>query len=639
MRRRSWGLALCALSFAASAANPAPPSLADILRPHSHDLFTVSPDGRYIAATARVDGRMMLAIVNRETLKAERVIDPDERGDIARMAWVGPERLYMMNSRVGYRVEQAYLEPYVIAMNVDGSDKRTLTQSILDTLIDDDEHILVEKCARPSSKGCWPYVEKVRSRDGRGGQRVAEAPAINASFLADNAGRVHFAWALDDADVHRLWLRRGEEWALLNDESTSGIETGPIGFSRDGRFGFLLSERKAGPNVIERVELATGAREVVLSDPLLDPEFLVWSADGREPIGAAFGLHIPRARFWDSSHPDARLVRQLEAAYPDDIVRIESGSRDGRHVVVRVSGDRDPGSYYLFDRTRMRAALVARAQPWVGPDQLSPARPVRFNARDGLELTGYLTLPIAPAGERPPLVVLPHGGPFGVRDSWDYDEETQILAAHGYAVLRVNFRGSAGFGRAFTELGYRQWGARMQDDLTDATRWALASGEVDPSRACIWGTSYGGYAALMGAALEPDLYRCAISTAGPTDLNLMWKWGDTQRSRWGRGYLEQVMGRDGKALLAASPIAHAGTLRPALMLAHGLHDQRVAFQHARDMRAALEKAGKPYVGYFPTDETHGVYGDDNRHRYYTQVLDFLATHLGGRRAAVAAKAR
>jgi dipeptidyl aminopeptidase/acylaminoacyl peptidase len=221
-----------------------------------------------------------------------------------------------------------------------------------------------------------------------------------------------------------------------------------------------------------------------------------------------------------------------------------------------------------------------------------------------------------------------------VYDSALYDSEAALLASEGYAVLRVNFRGSAGYGRGFTRLGYREWGHRMQDDLTDATRWASTRPDVDPSRVCIWGTSYGGYAALMGAALEPTLYRCAVATAAPTDLTILWRWGDTHRSKYGRIFLEEAVGKDSAVLRAASPIAYADRMKPALMLAHGVLDDRVAFENARQMTAALDRAGKAYVGYFPKNETHGVYGQANREAYYTRVLDFLATHIGGRRAAV-----
>src|SRR5690606_14293195 len=162
----------------------------------------------------------------------------------------------------------------------------------------------------------------------------------------------------------------------------------------------------------------------------------------------------------------------------------------------------------------------------------------------------------------------------------------------------------------------------------DATRWVIGQGKVDGSRVCIWGSSYGGYAALMGAIEEPALYRCVIATAAVSDLNLMWKWGDVQRSRQGRGYLDRTVGDDKAELLHYSPARRAGEIKASLLLVHGVRDTRVSYEHAKAMQAALDEAGKKYAGYFPRNETHGIYGDENREEYYGRVLRFLDAYLG-----------
>lgn len=622
--RSLWGAgaALCCASVMA-----APPSLDDLLKPSEHTLLTISPGGQYIAATVRMDERVMLAIIDRRTQKLVRALDPEKNGTVERVSWVNDERLFLMNSRTGRSVQQAYLEPAIVAINADGSRMRTLYASVIDTLVDDDEHILISRCAKRLSKGCWNYVQKVDNDGGRSGPRIADAPLVNAGFMADNRGQVRFAYGWDDSDIQQLWLYSGDTWSRLNDEATTGIEVTPIGVSRDGNHGFLRSERAAGPDVIERIDFADGARAIVLSDPLLDPAHVLWSADGSQPIGAAFGLGVPRARFWDEADPDARLVRQLEAAFPEDAVALTSGSKDGAYAVVTVWSDRDPGSYYLLDRDAKRSSLIARAKPWLSPDTLAAAQPISLAARDGITLHGYMTMPLNVEGKMP-LVVLPHGGPFGERDAWAYDEEVQILAAKGYAVLRVNFRGSDGFGRAFEESGFRQWGRKMQDDVTDATRWAIAQDRVDPDRVCIWGSSYGGYAALMGAIQAPELYRCVVATAAVTDLNLSWRWGDVQRSRYGRHYMEVAMGNDPKELREYSPVTHASRIQADVLLVHGKRDGRVSFEHAKGMLAALQEARKVVEHDFFGDETHGIHGEENRKDYYKRVLGFLDARIG-----------
>ena len=610
-----------------AAAGAAPPTLEELLKPGQHTLMRMSPDGSYVAATSRVGDRVMLAIINRRTNKLVRVLDPGEEGRVESVVWATDERLFLMKSRPGVGVNESFVDPEIVSINVDGTRRRAFYASVVDMLIDDSEHILIARCARQSSKGCWNYVQRANN-DGRPvGPRVAEAPMVDAGFVSDNRGEVRFAYSWNDADVQQLWLLNEGSWTQINDEARSGIESIPIGTSRDGRSGFLRSEHASGPDVIERIEFATGTRSTVMSDPKLDPLHILWSADGTQPIGAAYGLGVPRARFWDPSDPDAKLIVQLEAAFPEDSVALTSGTRDGQHSVVSVWSDVDPGSYYLLDRASKRTSLVARATPWLSPDVMAPARPISFTTRDGIAMSGYLTLPLEGVG-RPPLIVLPHGGPFGVRDAWRFDEEVQILAAHGYAVLRVNFRGSDGLGRSFEESGFLQWGLRMQDDVTDATRWAISQGHAEAGRICIWGTSYGGYAALMGAVREPDLYKCVVATAAVTDLNISWKWGSVQRSRWGRHFMEHSIGKDPKQLREVSPVKHAGSIRADVLLVHGKRDSRVSFEHAKAMLAAFELAKKPIEHDFFTDETHGIHGDENRQEYYQLVLAFLDARLG-----------
>ncbi len=625
---RSIVAVLCAL--AGVCAQAAPPTLEDILKPSLHEIVKISPDGRYVAATLRKpennQNRMLLVIIDRETNKPVRVLDPEEKSEISRVWWVNDERLFVMSTWGGDNVQQYYLDPRVIAINVDGTRIRGFYASIVDTLIDDDKHILIERCAKQTHKGCKTYVQKV-VEDGRTGPRIADAPAIDTSFFTDNAGNVLFATAWGDDRIQRVWIRKGEDWEIFNDESQSGVEIELIGTSRDDDKVFIRTERKEGPDVIERMDLATRERVMVMSDPKLDPAFVLWSADSRQPIGAAYGVGVPRARFWDAADPDAKLLRGMEAAFPDDAVVFANGSRDGQHIVVKVWSDRDPGSFYMLDRKTRHMQLAARVKPWLDPEAMARSVPIAFTARDGMELQGYLTMPLSTTSP-PPLVVMPHGGPFEVKDEWGYDEEVQILAANGYAVLRINFRGSGGFGQAFQRSGYRQWGLKIMDDIVDGTRWAMADGRIDPKRMCIWGTSFGGYAALMGVAREPGLYRCAISTAGPTNLIITRKWGDTHQTEWGRHYLDEAVGDDEKALYEQSPVKHVAAIQAKVLLIHGDHDQRVSFEHARAMVTAMEKAGKPMETFFFDDETHGIYGEENRREYYGRVLKFLRANLG-----------
>lgn len=614
-----------ALSCAAVAAQP--PSLKDFLRPPRYESLTISPRGDYFAARVPMDERTVLVVVRRKDMEITATLDPGKEGFVESEVWVSDTLLFASVSKRFGTLEQPYRLGALYSMDVDGDNRHSFYGNLIDVLDSDPDHVLVSDCRKVVAGNCESRVRKVRN-DGRGNREtVVDAPVPNARFLTDRTGRVRFSWSFDDADRQQLFLRRDGGWVPINDEAETGIEAVPVGTSYDGKFGFLWSERRDGPDVIERIELESGDRVVVASDPAFDPQALTWSFDGHEPIGAVYGGAHPRTRFFDPDHPHAKLTAQLEAAFPEEWARVTSSSRDGRTAVVTISSDTAPARYHLLDITTGDMKLLARSRPWLRAAQMSPVRPVRFRARDGLELHGWLTTPRR--GQSPwALVVMPHGGPFGVSDGWLYDPEVQMLAARGYAVVQVNFRGSGGRGRAFVERGYRQWGRAMQDDVTDATRWAISEADVDPKRICIWGASYGGYAALMGAVREPDLYRCAIGMAGPYHLPTLHAWGDVHRSDWGEAYLERTVGDDRAELLKLSPTTHVDKIQANIMLVQGMRDERVSPEHVRAMKRALEEVGKPYEGFFPSEETHGFYGRENRREYYRRVLDFLDRNIG-----------
>jgi dipeptidyl aminopeptidase/acylaminoacyl peptidase len=250
-------------------------------------------------------------------------------------------------------------------------------------------------------------------------------------------------------------------------------------------------------------------------------------------------------------------------------------------------------------------------------------------------LHGLLTVPPGSDGKKLPLVVVPHGGPYWVHDSKGYDVENQILAQHGYAVLQVNFRGSGGYGRAFLDAGRKQWGRAMQDDVTDATRWAIAQGIADPSRICIYGGSYGGYAALMGPIREPGLYKCAASYAGPTDLAKITRWDSEHRDKLSRRWFAKMLG-EGAELDPISPAHNAAKIGVPVLLAHGYLDARVDVLHAQAMRKQLEKnrVDVDYIEYPMTG--HFLVLDKHREDFYTRLLRLLDRSIGPNAQPVAA---
>ncbi|MCG8464102.1 MAG: prolyl oligopeptidase family serine peptidase, partial [Xanthomonadales bacterium] len=264
---------------------------------------------------------------------------------------------------------------------------------------------------------------------------------------------------------------------------------------------------------------------------------------------------------------------------------------------------------------------------WIDKQRLRPVQNIELTARDGQKLRGYLTLP-ADEKKPYPLVVLPHGGPFGIRDYRDFNGEVQLLAHNGYAVLQVNFRGSGGYGTAFEKAGHRQWGQAMQDDLTDATQWLVEQGYADKNRMCIFGASYGGYAALMGVIREPDLYRCAIGYAGVYDLNMMYEEGGLRYYSDGVTYLERTLGEDSPELKAYSPVHQVDKIKVPLFIAHGGEDRVVPDEHAKALRDALKDANKEFEWLHYRREVHGFANQEHLQAFYSKVLAFLDEHIG-----------
>jgi dipeptidyl aminopeptidase/acylaminoacyl peptidase len=294
--------------------------------------------------------------------------------------------------------------------------------------------------------------------------------------------------------------------------------------------------------------------------------------------------------------------------------------------------DRDPGHYLLFEPARDRWQPLGHVRPSIDPGRMAAKSLHRIKARDGAELPLWITRPARPEGAPPaPAVVLVHGGPH-VRGGYrEWSAEAQFLASRGYVVIEPEFRGSAGYGAAHFRAGWKQWGHKMQDDLSDALQFAVAQGLVEAGRACIMGASYGGYAALMGVVKDPDQYRCAVATAAVSDPRFLYEfhWSDVSyESLWYA--LPWTLGdpkKDEALLIAASPLVHAARIKAPVLLVHGGKDLRVPIQSGERMAEAMRKAGKAVEFVVYPDEGHSFRHDANRFDYYRRVEKFLAQHL------------
>lgn len=652
MRKKTAWLALLLAAFAMTAS--AQVDVEPYVRKDAFQTIEISPDGRYLAATVPKEDRTGVVILQRGDLKVTASFALGKNSHVNRVWWVNPERLVISISEKFGMLAKPQPTGELYAINADGSDGEILVGQrvagfstgtrlnskrneriaafMVDDLRDDDKGVVI---------AAWPFSDDPYTRAERldvySGRRVvvARAPVQNAEFVTDGSGDVRFAYGAGSDNANKLYYRdgRGSEWRLINDERLRHRREWPLGFSSDGKLAYLQSEQPDGPDRILAFDPATGERTPLLRDETVDPARVLYAVDGSTPIGAMYRGAGSRTAFFDEKSADAVLYRKLEAAFPGQEVFITSRTDDGVLALVEVAGNRNPGDFYVFDTKAGKAAYLLSRGDWFHPDNMAPTRAIALDARDGTALHGYLTTPLGAPQKALPMVVLPHGGPFGIFDSNGFDTEVQLLAKAGYAVLRLNFRGSGNYGRAFRQAGALEWGGKMQDDLTDATRWAIAQGVADPGRICIYGASYGAYAALMGVAKEPALYRCAAGYVGVYDLPLMTA-TDRRKGKSLATFNEEWVGTDTDALAATSPNRLVDRIRVPVFLAAGGEDEIAPIEQSHKMEAALKGAGVPVESLYYSTEGHGFYVQAHRIEFYQRLLGFLDRNIGQSRAPV-----
>ena len=449
---------------------------------------------------------------------------------------------------------------------------------------------------------------------------------VTVTGYAVDANGQPAAESLYDAVAKQWTLKvwRDHQWKTAQTR-TAAIETPQLlGLGRDGR---SLLVRGLGDKVNELREVS--ADGATISDPLPGPQTgaLIRDPATHRLLGVATldGDQLDY-HFYDSA--DAELWTSIGAAFPGQRPELASSSDDRQRMVVHIDSPTEGPGYVLVDLASHSSQWLGGEYPGLSPTDISPVQPVRFKAADGLTITGYLTLPRGRDAKNLPLVVFPHGGP-AARDEPGFDWWSQAMASRGYAVLQVNYRGSEGFGRPFLEAGFGEWGRKMQTDLSDGVRHLASQGIVDPKRVCIVGASYGGYAALAGATLDPGVYRCAVDVSGPAELAKFVAWGKSRAGDEGiagQRYWLRYMGvsaLNDPHLAAISPADLADKVTIPILIVHGKDDTVVPFEQSQTMADALAKAGKPYQLVVLNHEDHWLSRGDTRLQMLQATVDFL----------------
>lgn len=467
-------------------------------------------------------------------------------------------------------------------------------------------------------------------------KRVQAAVNGIREWYADREGRIR-AGVASDGDRYQIWARSGPDEPLreIVDEHIFGA-TGPVfaGFHSDPRLIYVMAPDEGRQALFEFDLVARTLGKRVFAHPSVDVDSLVYDAGaGGKVVGVRYTMDRPEIHFFDEAAEAERkaLRAALQREFPTPVFHEQvSASADGVRQILEVSSEVQPPVYFLYDRGARRLVRILKQRPGIDPGQMAPTQRVEFRARDGRALTGYLTLPKGVEPKRLPAIALVHGGPWA-RDVIAWDPEVQLLANRGFAVLQINFRGSTGLGREHLEAGYREWGQKIQDDITDGVRWAIEQGFFDPDRIGIMGSSFGGYSTLVGLVKTPELFRAGAAYASVTDIELMID--DDRWYQWGAAWQQTMVGgeRGDKARLReSSPLRRAAEIRAPVLLGHGEDDQRVHVRQSRRMAEALREAGKQ-VEYleFPR-EVHGFLLEANRIRWYERVASFFEENLAPR---------
>jgi acylaminoacyl-peptidase len=604
----------------------------------------ISPTGEYLAATVRNDnGQNSLVIMRTGAKEITANLRGFGRDFITSFVWANDDRVVVSLGTQYGSLDAPSATHDIVAVNWDGGrrewlfgrgkeehlafDRTYKVANILSLLDDDDEHILVgvNDFANPNST----YTEVYRLDIYSGSMaKVTTAPTRGAQIVTDNEGAVRLAISADPDNENAIVIheRVNKRWNLVGEYHGKEGIIRPVAFAPDNKLLYILDNRETDTDSLYFYNTDSEEIELVYETDVVDISDIEIAPDGFL-LGVYTEPDYPSFTLLNDQHKLAAPLMAVRDTLRGYRVRPTSMTKNGKLAIIRASSDRVPPIYFMFDFETNQLAKIVSVLPNVDGAQMRPMEPYKLKVRDGTEMYAYLTRPDDSGGPFP-MVVLPHGGPHGVRDYWNYDPEVQMLASRGYAVLQVNYRGSGGYGRSFLYTGYGKWGTIMQDDLTDATLWAIDAGIAARDRVCIYGGSYGGYAAMMGVVREPDLYQCAIAYVGVYDLELMFKKGDIPTRESGLTYLKQAVGEDKDDLRARSPLHNLEKLKAPVFIVHGGVDHRVDVEHAYRLRDRLEELEKPYEWLLKPREGHGFYRPENRLELYERMLVFLDKYIG-----------
>jgi dipeptidyl aminopeptidase/acylaminoacyl peptidase len=589
----------------------------------------ISPDGKRLSYLAPVDGVLNVWVgpvgADDASTNFRPVTNDTDRG-INQYAWCHDNKhlLYVQDQggNENWRI-------YTVDLDSGKTVDRTPFEDVQAQIVADNKRFPHELLIGLNKDN--PQLHDVYHLDLRSGElkKVAENPGF-LGWVVDDDLKVRAAMAPQPDGGAIIVVRDDDasDWRpLLVLPAEDALVAGTIGFSKDGKSMFVFSSVGANASRLLQIDAATGETiRVLAEDPTYDVIGAMTDPDTLEPqLAIMLKEKVEYLVLDESIRDDIAAIQQIRPGAEPSLVGRDDGDRTW---LVTIDSDARSMSSYVYDRDTKQATLLFENRPELNDYELAPMEPFSFKARDGLEIHGYITFPVGVAREKLPTVINVHGGPWA-RDSWGFHPEAQWLANRGYVCVQVNFRSSIGYGKDFLNAGNREWGAKMQDDVTDTRAWVIEQGYADPDRVCIYGGSYGGYAALAGATFTPDLYRCAISMCGISNLNT---WIQSFPPYWAPmlAMIKQRVGdieTEEEFLWSRSPLSKVGDITVPMLIAQGGNDPRVTQAEAEQIVDAMKAKGIDHEYLLFEDEGHGFVKPENRLKFYEVAEGFLAKHL------------
>jgi dipeptidyl aminopeptidase/acylaminoacyl peptidase len=589
---------------------------------------TISPDGKMLAYLAPV-GENLNVWVRTIGKDDDRPVTNDTERSIIRYVWgPGSDRILYLQDAAGnenWRLYSVHLETGEVQ-------EFTPFENVQVQIVEWDKHFPNELLIAMNKDDA--RLHDVYHLDLTTGdlEMVAKNPGNVVDWMADRQLKIRGAVTPTPEGGLDFLVRDNEtsDWRpLIEWGAEDALSSAPMGFSLDGNYVYLTDSRDANAGRLVKADASTGkVVEVLVSDPNYDVDHVMFDGDTYEPQAAVIVKERDEWVILDETLvPDFEAIRTLDEGDPF----ITSRDNDAKIWIVGFTKDDGPVSYYAYDTDTKTGKFLFYHRSDLLKYTLAEMQPISYSARDGMTIHGYITYPPGLTREGLPVVLNVHGGPW-YRDVWGYNPEAQWLANRGYACLQVNFRGSTGYGKAYLNAGNKEWGGKMEDDLIDGVNWAVAEGVADPARIAIYGASYGGYAALVGATFTPDVFCCAVAAMGPSNLITFIETIPPYWTPMLSLMYERVGNPETEAdfLKSRSPLFKVDQIKIPMLIAQGANDVRVKASESEQIVEAMKEKGIQYEYLVFPDEGHGFLNEDNRLKFYAAAEKFIASHMNGR---------